>query len=287
LHTVEVVDVGDIGPDTDWRKAVDGVDAVIHLAARAHKVDEGPQEYESEYDRVNADGTGCLAEAAAAAGVRRFLLLSSIGVLGSRTNGQAFGENDAPKPENAYARSKLKAERLLSEVARATGLDYVVLRAPLVYGPGVPGNFKRLLGLVARRVPLPIASVRNKRSFLYVDNLADAIRCCLEDRHASRGLYHVADATCLSTPDLLRRLARAMGVRGLLLPCSERLLLWCARVAGQQREAEKMVASLVVDDARLREELGWQPRVGVDEALGRTAEWYVQEMKRGAARVAL
>jgi nucleoside-diphosphate-sugar epimerase len=227
-------------------------DAVVHLANIAHaSVDR------SLLWKVNVEGTRRAAEEASAAGVRRFVYLSSIKASGEQTAGKPFDGSEAGVPRDDYGRAKLAAERALLEV----GIEAVVLRPPLVYGPRVKGNFLALMKAVARGWPLPFASVANRRSLIYVGNLADAVINCLEAPGAAGRAYVVGDET-LSTPQLCRALAGALGVRARLFPFPSSLL------------GQRLAGSLEVDAGRIRQETGWRPAVGLEEALRRTARWY-------------
>ncbi len=241
----DAVVVGHIDATTDWSAALAGVDGIVHLAARTHDVlDPTPQRLD-DYRRLNVAGTRRLAEEAARAGVRRFVFMSSVKVNGEATQGRPFRESDVPQPRDAYGITKLEAEQVLQELSRAGAMEIVVLRPPLVYGAGVKGNFLRLMGLLARGVPLPFASIRNRRSLIYVGNLIDAIVTALRSPQAAGGTYLVSDGEALSTPDLLRRLGRALGRDARLLPCPPALLR-----AGRSRAAPRsgaLTGSLEVD----------------------------------------
>lgn len=269
--------VGPIDGDTDWTSVLGGVDTVCHLAARAHHVHDAANSLISRYREVNTDGTRRLAQMAAQAGVKRFVFLSSVKVNGERTADRPFTENDAPHPEDAYGISKWEAEQALHNISRTTGMEVMVLRPPLVYGPGVRGNFLRLIQLVARGAPLPLASVINRRSLLYIDNLVDAIVLCMDTPRAAGGTYLVSDGEDISTPDLIRSLAAALDVRVRLFPCPAALLKLGATVLGKSGEISKLSESLQVDSSRIRKALGWQPRVSLRQGLEKTARWYLQE----------
>jgi nucleoside-diphosphate-sugar epimerase len=254
---VERVAVGAVGPGTDWRRALDGVDAVLHLAARVHVMRPGRDE-DALCAAVNAAGTRRLAEAAAAAGVGRFVFLSTLKVLGDASPGRPFTEADAPAPVGAYAASKWQAEQALAETP---GLAVTILRPPLVYGPGVKGNFGALLRLAGSGLPLPLGAIENRRSLLYVGNLVDAIRAALAApaRPGCR-TYLVRDGEDVSTPELLRRL----GAR--LLPGPPALL---ARLV-PGGIAERLFGSLQADDARFRRDHGWTAPFSLDQGLAAT-----------------
>lgn len=267
------VAVGDIGPATDWRAALEGMGVVVHLAARTHVLLETAADPLGEYRRINVGGSECLARAAAAMGVRRLVFLSSVKVNGESTAARPFTENDVPHPEDAYGRSKLEAEQALAGISAATGLEVAVLRPPLVYGPGVKGNFQRLMRQVARGLPLPFGAIHNRRSLVYVGNLADAIVKAVDAPRAA-GTYLVADGEDVSTPDLVRGLARALGVTARLPALPLAALNFFAVVAGKRAELARLAGSLQVDDSRFRREFGWHPRFTFAQGIEETARWY-------------
>jgi nucleoside-diphosphate-sugar epimerase len=266
--------VGDIGPDTDWRAALHGIDCVVHLAARTHVLDDRSNDPYAAYRHINVFGTRALAQQAAATGVRRLIFLSSIKVNGETTVNHPYTENDTPQPEDAYGVSKFEAEEALKRIGTDTGLETVVLRPPLVYGPGVKGNFLRLLRLIERGIPLPLASINNRRSLVGVANLADAIIACIAPPVAAGKTYLVSDGEDISTPQLISRLASAMGMAPHLLPCPSVLLNSGAALLGKRAVAARLTGSLQVDSGRIRRELGWQPRYSLDQGLKSTAQWY-------------
>ena len=264
------VSVGTMSGATDWSAALDGVDAVVHLAARTHVLRDRARDPLDEYRNINVEATRALAEAAASQGIRRFVFLSSVKVNGEATHGVAFRESDPPQPEDAYGVTKLEAEELL----RGMPLDSVILRPPLVYGPRVKGNFRRLMDLVDRGVPLPLSSIQNRRSLLYVGNLVDAIIVALRAPPNGSRTYLVADREAPSTPTLIRSIAGALGTRARLTPCPTRLLRIAGAVTGKSGEVARLTGSLEVDATRIGEELGWSPRFSIDQGLGVTARWY-------------
>jgi nucleoside-diphosphate-sugar epimerase len=269
----EEVVLGDIGPRTEWREALRGVDVVVHLAARVHVMDNPARESMADYRAVNVEGTRCLAESAAAAGVRRLVFLSSLKVNGEAKS-QPYSEADPPEPEGPYAKSKWEAEQALREVAAKTGLEWTVLRPPLVYGPGVGANFERLMSAVAHRIPLPLGAVRNRRSLLFLGNLVDAVRVCLTHTAAANATFLLRDGEDISTPDLVRRLARSLGVAPVLLPVPVGLLHLAARLTGRQAAVERLTGTLRIDDSLVRRRLGWKSPFALDEGLAETARWY-------------
>ena len=270
----DAVATGDIGPDTDWRAALEGVRDVVHLAARTHVLRETAAHPLAEYRRINVGGTEQLARAAAARGVRRLVFLSSVKVNGEQTGERPYAEDDAPRPEDAYGVSKWEAEQALSRVAAATGLEVVVLRPPLVYGPGVKGNFLRLMGLVARGAMLPLGAIANRRSLVYAGNLAAAILTALAAPQAAGRTYLVSDGEDVSTPELVRATARALGVRPRLVSTPPALLRFAAALAGRRAEYARLAGSLQVDSSRMRRELAWRPAFTLAQGLAQTARWY-------------
>lgn len=273
LGVAELVRMGKIGPDTDWTSGIEGVDAVVHLAARVHVMRETAADSLAEFRRVNVEGTRGLARAAAEAGVRRLVFVSTLKVNGEGRD-EPYRESDTPAPQDPYAVSKWEAEQALYEIAGRTGLEAVILRPPLVYGPGVKDNFLRLMDWVARGVPLPFASIRNSRSLLYLENLTAAIEACLREPSAAGETFLLKDEGDLSTPELIRQLARAMGGRARLLPFPVPLLALLGAAAGQSAAVTKLTGSLVVEDAKIRRVLGWRPPVSLERGLAATAGWY-------------
>jgi len=270
----DAVAIGDIGPATDWRAALEGVREVVHLAARTHVLRETAADPLAEYRRINVAGTEQLARTAAACGARRLVFLSSVKVNGEQTGARPYTEDDAPRPEDAYGVSKWEAEQALSRVAAATGLEVVVLRPPLVYGPGVKGNFLRLMNLVARGTVLPLGAIANRRSLVYAGNLAGAIVTALAAPQAAGRTYLVSDGEDVSTPELARAIARALGVRPRLASAPPALLRFAAALAGRRAEFARLAGSLQVDSSRLRRELAWRPALTLAQGLAVTARWY-------------
>jgi nucleoside-diphosphate-sugar epimerase len=271
----ERIVIGEIGAATDWARALEGVDCVAHLAARAHVLGD-PAASAGAYFETNERGTQRLASEAARAGVRRLVYLSSIKVNGEETPGRPFTAADEPQPQDAYAVSKWLGEKHLSEVAAASRMEAVVVRSPLVYGPGVRANFLRLLRWVDREIPLPLGAIHNVRSLVSVWNLCDFLGNVLTNSTAPGHIWMVSDGADMSTPELMRRLARAMNRRARLFPVPVRALSLCAGLVGKQAEVARLSGSLSVDIAPTRERLGWSPPVSPDEGFARTVAWYLQ-----------
>ena len=267
--------VGDIGPATDWDSALDRVDVVVHLAARVHLLKDGASDPENEYRITNVRGTERLARRAAASGVRRLVYLSSIGVNGSHSGTGVFTERDRPSPHDAYTLSKWEAEKVLHAVSDETGLEIVILRPPLVYGPGNPGNFLRLLELVASGWPLPLRDFNNRRSLLFVGNLVDAIIHCASHPSATGQTYLVRDGDDISTSELIRRLAELMGRPARLFSFPSSLLRGTAKMIGKSTDIDRLMNSLAVDDSKIRAALGWQPPFSLTDGLRETVSWFV------------
>lgn len=268
---VQWFDSLDLGADGDWSAALEGVEAVIHCAARVHVMHEAAADPLAEFQRVNVDGTLCLAAQAARAGVRRFVFVSSIGVNGAQTFERPFRADDAPAPHSPYAQSKLEAESGLKAEAAGSTLAPVIVRPPLVYGPDAPGNFRTLMHAIQRGIPLPFGAVHNRRSLVALDNLVDLLCRCITEPAAAGGTFLVSDGEDVSTPDLLRRCATALGRRARLLPVPVPLLRGAARLLGRESAAQGLCDSLQVDITPTREQLGWSPVTQMDEELSRCA----------------
>ena len=268
--------VGDITLATDWRKALEGVHAVVHLAARVHVMDDDAEDPLAAFRRVNVEGTVNLARQAVRAGVKRFVFLSSVKVNGESTySGRPFTPKDPAAPQDPYAVSKQEAELELYRMAAETGLEVMVIRPPLVYGPGVKANFLRLMKTVHKGLPLPLGLVRNKRSLVAMDNLVDLIITCVDHSAAAGQTFLVSDGEDLSTPDLIRKLAYAMGRPARLLPVPPALLRLGGKMTGKTAEVDRLIGSLQVDISHTCDTLGWRPPVSVDDALWETGRDFV------------
>ena len=264
---LEEILIADLAGELDRDALVDGMEVVVPLAAIAHRTAG-----EAETRRVNAAATIRLA-ASAAGRARRFVFVSSVKVHGEDSGDGAYAESDPTRPQDAYGRSKLEAERALAEMAARSGMELVLIRPPLVYGPAVKANFLRLLRWIDAGLPLPLAGVRNRRSLIGLDNLVDAIARCVEHPEA-RGPLLVADDENVSTPELLSRTARALERPTRLARAPLWLLRSAAAIAGRSDEIHGLTGSLVVDSSRARRLLGWRPRRTLDEGLVETARWY-------------
>ncbi len=273
-HDVECIAVGDIDQHTDWTWALEDVDAVVHLAGRAHVMRETETDSLAAYRHVNVDGTKRLAEQAAAQGIKRFIFISSIKVNGERTTDSPYSETDTPAPEDVYGQTKWEAEQSLTAIAEQTGLELVIIRPPLVYGPGVKGNLLTLLKVCHNGIPLPLASIKNSRSFIFVENLADAVSKCLTHEKAAGETFLIRDGEDLATPALVRQIADSLKVQARLLPVPPALLRALGAVIGRSGTASKLLDSLQVDDRKIRSLLGWTPPHSMVEGLDRTATWF-------------
>lgn len=256
---------------SNWTPVLSGKSIVIHTAGRAHVMNEATEDPTSLFRAVNTTGTLTLAKQAAHSGVRRFIFLSSIGVNGNQST-KPFNEADSPQPVEPYAVSKLEAEQGLMELSRETGMEVVIIRPPLVYGPNAPGNFGKLANAVRRGIPLPLGAVtQNRRTLVGLDNLVDLIVTCAYHPAAANQAFLAGDDEDLSTADLLRRMAKAFGVSPRLLPVPVPVLKAMARAAGKSGMVERLCGSLQVDITKAREVLGWKPPLTVDEGLARVA----------------
>jgi nucleoside-diphosphate-sugar epimerase len=269
----------ELGPESDWRAAVADADVVVHLAARTHVMVDRAADPAAEYRGVNTDGTRRLAEAAAHAGARRFVFLSTAKVNGEDSSAAPYRETDPPMPLDAYASSKIAAERALTGIRAETGLETVVLRPPLVYGRGVRGNFLVLLKLCERALPLPLAGIANRRSLLYVGNLADAILRCLDAPEAAGETFLLRDGEDVSTPELVRRVAGALGRPCRLFQVPPTALRFAARMAGREESAGRLLDTLTVDDGKIRRALAWTPPYPMAEGLRETAQWFASQAR--------
>lgn len=267
------VEISSIDSATDWKCALEGQDVVIHTAARAHIMKDEVADPLAEYRRVNVDGTLNLARQAFSGGVKRFIFISSIKVNGEQTPlGQPFSSDDTPSPEDAYGISKWEAELGLRQLVTETGMEVVIIRPPLVYGPGVKGNLASMAKLVARGFPLPLGAVKNQRSLVALDNLVDLIIACVHHPAAANQVFLAGDGKDLSTTELLQGVAKAMSAPSRLLPVPTPLLTFFATLIGKKAIADRLFGSLQVDITKTRDFLGWTPPITVEEGLRRCFE---------------
>jgi len=270
---VRQVRVGDLLPTTDWGLALQGVDAVVHCAARVHVMQDDATDPLQAYRQVNVNGTLNLARQAALAGVGRFVFVSSIKVNGEATQpGQPFTADAVPSPLDPYGVSKLEAEQGLREIEAQTGMEVVIVRPPLVYGPGVKANFAAMMRWVARGIPLPLGAIHNARSMVVLDNLVDFLVTCLKHPAAAGQTFLVSDGQDVSTTELLRRTAQAMGKKAFLLPVPASVLEWGAAMLGKRDVAQRLCGSLQVDIDKTRRLLGWNPPLTLDQGLKKAVE---------------
>ncbi len=265
------VAIGTMDRDTDWTDALAGVDVVMHLAARVHVMNESAADPLAVFRAVNVDATVNLARQAAAAGVKRFVFLSSIKVNGEVTaEGEPFKVSDIPNPEDAYGRSKLEAEQALLAISAETGMEVVIIRPPLVYGPGVKANFASLMRWAARPFPWPFGAARNRRSLIYVGNLVDFMLLCANHSAVGNRVFLISDGDDLSIGQLISKLSLAGGRKAWMLPAPPALLEGLAALLGRRAAAQRLLGSLQVDIGETRALTGWSPPYSVEEGLAAT-----------------
>ena len=270
LAGVRYVPVGDFAGPVAWPAVLAGAGVLVHAAARVHVMADAAADPLAEFRRVNVDGTLNLAHQAAAAGVRRFVFVSSVKVNGESTPpGRAFTEADAPNPQDAYGQSKHEAEQGLRQLSADTGMEVIIIRPPLVYGPGVKANFAALMRAVQRGWPLPLGAVQNQRSLVALDNLVDFIVTCITHPQAANQTFLVSDGQDLSTTELVRGMAQAAGVPARLLPVPVWALQAGASLLGKGDAVQRLCGNLQVDISKARSLLGWVPPVSVEEGLRR------------------
>jgi UDP-glucose 4-epimerase len=276
----EVCAAPSLGPDADWSGALQSVEAVIHCAARVHVMHERAVDPLAEFRRANVGGTLRLARQAAEAGVRRFVFVSSIKVCGEQTRpGEAFRADDAPQACDPYGISKREAEEGLLVLAAESEMEVVIVRPPLIYGPGVKANFLSMLCWLNRGIPLPLGAIDNRRSLVALDNLVDLLVLCLTHPAAAGERFLVSDGEDLSTSELLRRLGLALGRPAHLLPVPQGWIEGIARLLGRRDLSQRICGSLQVNIEKTRERLGWVPPVAVDQALAKTAAHFLESLR--------
>ena len=265
---VERIVMGELTPEANWCQALADVNVVVHLAARVHVMNDAADEPLSEFRRVNVASTLNLARQAAVAGASRFVFLSSV-----KVNGESgrYSEGDSPSPQDAYAISKHEAELGLRAIADQSRIEIVIVRPPLVYGHGVKANFQSLIRTVRRGIPLPLGAIQNRRSLVALDNLVDFLVTCITHPAAANQTFLVSDGEDLSTTELVRRLAHAMGRPARLIPVPAALLRVVAAMLGKRDQASRLLGSLQIDASKAHGMLGWVPPISVDEGLRRAA----------------
>ena len=270
---IDAVNVGEIGGATNWVAALQNVNVVIHLAARVHVMKDTVTDPLAEFRKVNVDGTLNFAQQAAQSGVKRFIFISSIKVIGEQTKlGKPFTEDNAATPQDAYGISKHEAEHGLLLIAQQTDMEVVIIRPPLVYGSGVKANFSSMMRVVKRGFFLPFGAIHNKRSFVYVGNLVSLIVRCIDHPAAANQTFLVSDGQDISTTELLRGCADALGVKARLLPVPQKLVEVCAALIGKRDMAQRLCGNLQVDISKARHLLGWTPPISLAEGLKATAQ---------------
>ena len=276
LSGVNGLKISSIDDKTDWTKALIGVDAIVHLAACVH-VKKNTAVNPSIFRLVNVKGTERLAREAAVANVKRFIYMSSVKVNGEGRS-TPYNEDDIPEPQDSYGISKWEAEKVLSKISDETGMERVIIRSPLVYGPCVKANFLRLLELAESAVPLPLASVNNRRSLIYIGNLVDAIVTCIKDSRASGKTYFISDGEDVSTPELIRRISYALGKPARLFPFPPILLKMAGIITGKSLEFDRLLISLMVNSSKIQRNLDWKAPFTMDQGLKETAKWYIKKI---------
>ena len=271
--------VGDIDGQTDWTQALAGCEVVMHLAARVHIMQDAAKDPLTEYRKTNTEATLHLAEEAVKAGIKRFIFASSIKVNGEETSpGQPFTANDLPAPQDPYGISKYEAETGLMKLALQTRMDVVIVRPPLVYGPGVKANFETMLRWLARGIPLPLGMVtNNRRSFVALDNLVDLLIICIEHPIAANQVFLASDGEDLSTAVLMEKMSKALGKHPILLPVPPAILKAGAKMLGCMDAAQRLLGSLQVDISKTQALLGWSPPLSADEGFRQTAEAFLRK----------
>jgi nucleoside-diphosphate-sugar epimerase len=270
---IALVPIGEITPETDWQLALANVDVVIHLAARAHLIHDTAVDPEAAFNRVNTKSTENLVSQAIQAQVKQFVFISSIGAMATLAE-QSLTEQTSCHPDTPYGRSKLKAEEVLISLASPSAMTWTILRPTLVYGPGNPGNMERLLKLVQRRLPLPLGAIDNCRSFIYVENLVDAIVQSIDHPNAINQTFLLSDGEDLSTPQLIRRLAACLDYPAPLLPIPPILMKAAGKLTGKTDTVSRLLGSLAVDSSKIRKTLNWKPPYSLDQGLQTTADWF-------------
>lgn len=272
---LETVVIGDIDTHTSWHTILEGVDAVIHLAARVHVMRDSVSNPLEEFRKINTYATERLARQAAELGVKRFIYLSSIKVHGEATKkDKAFAVQDLPNPQDAYAKSKWEAELVLKRIGQKTGMEIVIIRPPLIYGPEVKANFLQLLNLINSPIPIPLKKADNKRSMIYLGNLVSVIVYSLTHPVAANQTYIVSDNETASVAELIQLLGKALNRRPYLIPVPKLLLKIVGGLAGKTAAINRLLSHLLVDINKVKRELAWTPPYSLQDGLSATANWY-------------
>lgn len=274
------IEIGNILPTTDWSEALHKVDVVVHLAARVHIMNEALDDPLYEFRKLNTRAALNLAKQAATAGIKRFIFISSVKVNGEVTKlEKPFKPSDKFRPNDPYGLSKYEAEQQLLLLAKKTGMEVVIIRPPLVYGPGVRANFSALMKWTNTRLPLPFGAINNKRSLVALDNLVNFIIHCIDHPKAANEIFLISDGEDVSTTELLQKVAKAFGKTSLLIPIPVSLMSLAARFIGKGDVANRLFGSLQVDSSKARDLLGWKPVITMDEQLKKTADAYLKNEK--------
>lgn len=276
----ELAILGDLNATPNLHAALAGVSAVVHLAARVHVMHDGAANPLEEYRRANVEGTRAVALAAVEHGVRRMVFVSTVKVNGESTCGKGFSESDPPDPQGPYAVSKWEAEEMLQSIAAKTGLEVVIVRPPLVYGPGVKANFLRLMRLARLGLPLPLPNTNNRRSLVGVDNLADCLVRCATHSKAANHTFMVSDGQDVSTRELIVQLAHCLGRPARFMPIPEVALRLAVQMAGKRPVLDRLLGSLEIDSGAVRRTLEWKPPVTLSNGLEATARWYLESLRK-------
>lgn len=265
--------VRELSAETDWSNALQNVDLVIHLAARVHIMQENASNPLAEFRRTNVEGTRALATQAARLGVKRFIFISTVKVNGEFTQQDApFKAEDEPSPKDPYGQSKAEAEEVLRSIAAETGMEVVIIRPPLIYGPGVKANFAAMMNWLNRGIPLPLGHTENARSLLALDNLVDLIITCLDHPNAANQTFLASDGEDVSTTQLLQKMAAALGKKARLVPVPPALMRLGAKLGRREDIYQRLFGSLQLDIRHTRETLDWTPPLSLDEGLQQTAD---------------
>lgn len=262
-----------LGPNTSWHHVLPDIQTIIHLAARVHIMNDSSADPLAEFRKVNVEGTARLAREAAKAGVKRFIFTSTIKVNGEEST-EPYTTDSLAAPSDPYGISKWEAEQALRKIEAETGLEVVIVRPTLVYGPGVKANFLNMIKIIKNGIPLPFSSITNKRSLIYVGNLVDVLTICTVHPTAAGKTYLVSDGEDVSTPELIGRTAAALGVPARLFPVPVSLMRLAGKLTGKSGAVNRLTGSLTVDSSKIRRELGWMPPFTMGEGLAETARWF-------------